>query len=202
MAKLTETFLNYFGRKFTTRFGTKGVSITPGEGAPTDTDEIQKAARKMVQEVFESGGKVGIAPGKGLGFKAEPFSVGRMLSEIFQGIGSNELRNQLVESGNKFIIDLFTNADLGLVVKEEAETQSKLFKQATEIYKSVFGEDLKEGVSGIKQVKKAFKEVFPDRPAVELRPIEARISSRGVAKRGLMPEVMESIVNNLIGSTA
>ncbi len=222
MARITETFLNYFGRKFSTRFGTKGVSVTPASPGEMNK-EVHAKAVKMLQSTFAKGGKVEVAPGAGLGYAKTPRSVGEMAAEMFEsGINLQKLNKynegksikdrvdfddvkslsaQLRESGNKFILDLFTDASQGLVVKEEADRQSKLFAKANNLYQMAFGESLRDGVSGIKQVQERYTKSIGKEPFIA-KPIEARISSRGIVKRGLMPEILEGIVNNLIGSTS
>lgn len=207
-AKLSETFLNYFGRKLSTRFGTKGVSVTPGK-IPTDIQEIQDVAKAM------AGGLVAkVEPGAGLGFAKMPKSVGEMISDMLEKTLSGEdlgwadmfsqeilddLITRLRASGNKFIVDLFTEASYGIVSKEEAEKQKKLFSETANVYSELFGKSLMGGVKGIEQVQEDYVDKLGQAP-FKLQPIEARISARGVAKRGLMPEVLEGMVNNLIGS--
>lgn len=213
-AKLTETFLNYFGRKLTTRFGTKGVAITPRSG------ELPRAIGDLedVGKFIERGFKAGVKTGPGLGVAAMPKSIGQLLAEMFEEYAgltkgkellsenvARELSQQLRESGNKFIIKLFTDAEEGLVTKEEAESQRKLFSEAAFQFKRVFDTELPKDMAGIYKVQdeyiKYFAELGKDRAPFELKPIEARISTRGIAKRGLMPEVLEGLINNLIGST-
>ena len=202
IAKLTETFMNYFGRKFATRFGTKGVSVTTG-GLPSN---IQDEAD--VAELLKAGFKGKIATGVGLGVAKMPKSIGQLLSELFEdvlgepGPAGRKLNQTLIESGNKFIIEMFRDAEAGLVTKEEAAKQAKLFADVVEGYKKVFAAELPSGISGIKEIKEVYTERFGKEELYELKPIEARISARGIAKRGLMPEVLEGIVNNLIGTTA
>jgi len=211
-AKIAETFLNYFGRKLSTRFGTKGVSVSPLT-PPTEIKEL-----KDITKLISGGFKLGVAPGEGLGYAKMPRSVGQMMAEMFEeyfkmtkgrGLLSEtvtaELSKQLRESGNKFIIDLFKDASKGLVTEAEAGQQRDLFKKSSTYFKRIFDVDLPKDMEGIKRVQKEytsyFKELGEERAPFELKPIEARISSRGIAKRGLMPEPMEAIINNLIGST-
>jgi TP901 family phage tail tape measure protein len=210
-AKLTETFLDYFGRKLATRFGTKGVSITP-ETAPTEFREYQELAKLMA-----SGMKAKIVPGEGLGYAPVPKSAGtlvsEMLSDAFKGLHTaeapKELHDKLIESGNKFISDLFK--DTRLVSEDEAKKQTELYERVNKIWTEKFGEELPTGPSGIKKIRKLYEtnetsaengiiEEGESRSAYTMQPIEARISARGIAKRGLMPEVLEAIINNLIGS--
>jgi TP901 family phage tail tape measure protein len=214
-AKITETFLNFFGRKLSTRFGTKGVSVTQRYGElPKGIESIEDVA-----EFIQKGFKAGVAPGPGLGVAKLPKSVGRMLAEIFDTIptqAKNEIdeldifgeevladfNKKLRESGNKFVIDLFKDARLGLVTTDEAREQRDIFKTAIRVFREAFGKELpKDTVEAIDFIRDQYKEIIK-RPAFEFKPIEARISSRGVAKRGLMPEILEGIVNNLIGTTA
>ncbi len=209
-AKLSETFLNFFGRKFTTRFGTKGVSVTQqgGKALPKDIKSIED-----VSKFIRGGFKAGVKAGPGLGVAKIPKSVGELLSQIIEeeapklkGVFDRDvlefLQQQLEESGNKFIIDLFTDASKGLVTEQEAKKQRAIFEGAAAVFKRGFGTELPTGASGIKEIKGAFQERFPEESLFDIKQIEARISSRGIAKRGLMPEILEAIVNNLIGSTA
>ena len=207
-AKLSETFLNYFGRKLSTRFGTKGVSVTPGK-IPTDIKEIRDVAKAM------AGGLVAkVEPGAGLGFARMPKSVGEMIADMLEDTLSNEnfdwsdifsqevladLIDKLRASGNKFIIDLFTDVNYGIVSKREAEKQRKLFEETANVYSKLFGKSLMGGIKGIEQVQEDYVDKLGEAP-FKLQPIEARISARGIAKRGLMPEVLEGMVNNLVGS--
>ena len=204
-AKLTETFLNYFGRKLSTRFGTKGVSVTPAHGElPKDIGGIEDVVKFM-----KAGFTTGVATGPGLGVAKVPKSVGQMVSEIFEKTFgslntakvSMELHNQLIDSGNKFVIEMFKDAATGLVTEEEATKQSKLFEKVTKIWQGEFGSPLPTGPSGIKEIKGLYQE-GTGRDPFAMQAIEARISSKGIAKRGLMPEILEGLVNNLIGSTS
>ena len=204
-AKLSETFLNYFGRKLSTRFGTKGVSISAKEAQlPEGISSLEDVASFM-KRGFET--KVA-PPGTGLGIAKMPKSIGELVSELLENeLGFRhapeagiELHSRLVKSGNKFIIDMFKDASEGLVTKEEAAKQAKLFQDASEAFRKTFGVDLPEGKLGIEKIRKLYGKRFGEEKLSTLQPIEARISARGVAKRGLMPEVLEGMVNNLIGS--
>ena len=194
-AKITETFLNFFGRKLATRFGTKGVSVTVPKAAelPGGISGTEDVA-KFIQAGFKSKVAVG-----GLGFRQEQKSVGQLLSDLLEDEGP-ELHNRLIESGNKFILDLFKPTDIRIVTEEEAKKQVKLFQDATEAYKKAFVTEFPSGVAGIREIKELFVERFGEEKLTTFRPIEARISSKGIAKRGLQGDVLEGIVNNLIGS--
>jgi len=204
-AKLTETFLNYFGRKLVTRFGTKGVAVTPTT-PPTEIKEYKDIARAMA-----SGLKAEVVPGAGLGFAKIPKSMGQLLSEMlsesdidrmFNKDVLDSLTKRLEESGNKFILDLFTDASKGLVTSEEAKKQQDIFKETSSAFKKAFGEELpKDSMEAVKFIRDKYKREIGEGEIFELKPIEARISARGIAKRGLMPEVLEVLVNNLVGST-
>lgn len=207
-AKLTEIFLNYFGRKLATRFGTKGVAVGP-TAIPTEIKEIQDIAKAMA-----GGLAAKVEPGAGLGFARMPKSVGEMIADMLENtlagedlgwadIFSKEVLSDLIDrlraSGNKFILDLFSEASHGIVTKEEAEKQKRLFVESADVYQKLFGQALSGGVTGIEKVQEDYVEQLGKAP-FKLQPIEARISARGIAKRGLMPEVLEGMVNNLIGS--
>jgi len=209
MAKMSEVFLNYFGRKLSTRFGTKGVSITPTT-PPTEIKEY-----KDIIKGIASGLEAKVMSGEGLGYAKMPKSMGQLALEILEDIqriheifdekSLDDLSNRLRESGNKFIMDIFKDASKGLVTEEEAMKQKELFEDTFRMFakmsKMGLGERLKSGVPGIEQMVEQYAEQFGERrKPFELRPIEARISARGIAKRGLMPEVLEGMMNNLIGS--
>lgn len=210
-AELTEIFLNYFGRKLSTRFGTKGVSITPPK-IPTEIKELQDVATAM-----SAGLGAKVKPGAGLGFATRSKSTGSLLSEMIEtklndssidftksGLNALDLRSladQLEKSGNKFIIDLFNDASYGIVTKEEATKQKELLNRSMDAYVKLFEEPLQLGSKGIEQIQEKYIDLVK-KPVHTLEPIEARISARGIAKRGLMPEVLEGMVNNLIGTTA
>jgi len=203
-AALTEVFLNFFGRKFTTRFGTKGVSVTQ-QGDP----ELPKRIKSIedVSTFIKRGFRAGVKPGPGLGVAEVPKSMGQLLSELMKaeggmaGAAGLKMHDMLIESGNKFILEMFKDASKGLVTEEEALKQKKLFTDVSQVFKSMFDVELPSGVAGIKEIKDISKTRFGEEALTEFKPIEARISSRGIAKRGLMPEVLEAVVNNLIGST-
>ncbi|MFA5396084.1 MAG: 3'-5' exonuclease, partial [Methanogenium sp.] len=199
-AKLTELFMNYFGRKFSTRFGTKGVSMTPKYG------ELPKGISSLedVGKYIKSGftGKIDLGS-EGIGWSKVPKSMGELLSDMLEFKGDTELKDRLLESGNKFIVDLFKDVKQGFVGKDEAEKQKDLFADVTKKlaeHGDIFGEDLKDGLEGIAQITDRYKKMYSEKLLYTMQPIEARISARGVAKRGLMPEVLEGMVSNLVGT--
>jgi len=213
-AKLSEIFLNTFGRKIATRFGTKGVAITPGV-VPTATKEVQKALEE-VRKTIVGGAKAKVVPGAGLGYAKVPRTAGELLADIIgeeapklskagESIFSDKvlefLQESLVKSGNKFVQELFTDASKGLVTKEEAKKQKAIFDAATKFIEEAFRVKLPTGAAGIKEIQDIFTGLFPKESLFEFQPIEARISARGVARRGLQSEVLEGIINNLIGTT-
>lgn len=206
-AKITETFLNYFGRKFTTRYGSKGVSVTP-----------ESSVLKTLLETFDPGQlpkiKV-LSPeergGAALGTAVLPKSMGELASEILgkelpklikegmSGQAVKALQTQLVNSGNKFIIDLFSGASAEKFVAPEEITAGKsTFSKLKNAFDKI-GIDLDRDIAGISQIQTEFKkkvgaELFKETP------IDIRISAHGLAKRGLQTEVLESVMNNIIGT--
>ena len=181
-AKIAEVFLNYFGRKFATRFGTKGVSVA-------------------------------VKPGEALGYARIPKSMGDLLAELLTKATRQAddavkaqvkgLARELRRAGNAFILDLFTDASKGFVTEETAQKYKKLFDRAYKAFEEFFDKELPRNLEGIKTIKEVYKETFGGEGKLyEEKPIEARISSRGIAKRGLMPEVMEGLVTNLLGASA
>jgi len=179
-AKLAEVFLSEFARKFATRYGTKGVSVTPvGE--------------------------------KGLGEVTRPKSMGQLASELLskadlpKAIGDidvSQLQKDLVYSGNKFIIDIFSDASnmiaQTMMDPKEVEEQADIFNKFTQVMESVYGVSMKRDIEGIKQLKEFYKEKVK-KDVLETIPIDVRISTAGVIKRGLQPEFMETIMGNIIG---
>ncbi len=191
-AKLAETFLNYFGRKLTTRYGSKGVSITP-------TQQIGGLG-KIIQSEF--GKKIKVDPTASLGYQRAPKSLGKMASELFSLKGgkdvSEDLKNRLKESGNKFLIDMFH--DVNIVATDEAIKTKKLYEEFAARWQEVFKSEVPTpGVAGIKAVRGAYTKTFGEERAFDIKPIDVRISSYGAAKRGLQTEFMESIFSNIAG---
>jgi len=181
-AKLTEYFLNYFGRKFATRFGTKGVSVAVKPGEALGYAKVQKTAGELLAELITSQLKT-------VPKEFEP--------EI------KALTKSLRKYGNAFMIDLFTDAKKGIVTPDVAKSMKDIFTKASDVIKDLFDKDLKPGIEGLKDIKELYIKRFGDKRALYRKlPIEARISSRGIAKRGLMTEVLEGMVNNLLGATA
>ena len=196
IAKLTEVFLNHFGRKFSTRYGTKGVGVS--------VPEIQSAGD--ISKFLKGGFKAKVAPG-GLGVVERQKSMGELSVEILEdvfgsGAVKDELKTKLLESGNRFIIDIFTDARKGIVTETQAAEQKKVFNDVVgQFEKAGFAVKDFEGIEGIKKIKEIYTQRFGKEGLVEATPIEARISSYGVAKRGIQAEVLEPIIANLVGST-
>ena len=207
MARITETFMNHFGRKLTTRFGSKGVSLTPTGGA------IQSALQAFGSENLP---KIKVLTKEeraksGLGTAVLPKSMGELASEILGkelpkliDAGMSEkvvksLQTQLINSGNKFILDLFTGVEASkFTVPEETRAGKSAFTGLETAFGKI-GITLEKDIAGIRQIKSEFearvgKETFKERP------IDLRISAHGVAKRGLQTEVLESVMNNIIGT--
>ena len=205
-ARLTEVFLNFFGRKLTTRYGSKGVSVTPqGLDKSTAADIVKaiqafpKAKVKVLTE--EERGKAG------LGVALLPKSMGELLSEVIGKYGDHltksgfkveELQDSLLQSGNKFILDLFKTT--GVVTAEEAFEQSKIYENVVSALDAL-GLNIKNDLEGIKSIRGLYKaEVGEKAPLFKEKPIDVRISSYGIGKRGLQPEFLESIMSNIAGT--
>jgi len=204
-ARLTEVFLNSFGRKFISRYGSKGVSVTPtglGKEEASNALDIIKSFPKA---------KVKVLTGKerekaGLGVALLPRSMGELLSGVVfkhnkelesEGIDTVSLRAQLKESGNKFIFELFKNAEKGLVVPEEALKQQEIFGKASEAFKTLTGRELPGDKSAIQDIRSIFKKAFPKAGVFKEQAIDVRISSTGIAKRGLQPEVLAAVLGSI-----
>jgi len=208
-AKLAETFLNYYGRKFTTRFGSKGVSITPQENTSELGDILAAFPKKSIKVLDDKERKTA-----GLGTVATPKSMGSLVGEILIKNAEKldmskadvyKLNRDATESGNKFMMSMFTDSSLGVVGDKEAKLQEALYERINEALGKL---DLSVGkdISGITDLKKTYKKEVGEETFVE-KPIDIRISSYGAAKRGLQTENLESIMNNVIsanekGSTA
>ena len=205
-ARLTEVFLNFFGRKLTTRYGSKGVSVTPqGLEESTAADIVKaiqafpKAKVKVLTE--EERGKAG------LGVALLPKSMGELLSEVIgkygdhltkTGFDVSELQDSLVQSGNKFVLDLFKTT--GVVTAEEALEQSKIYDNVVSALDAL-GLNIKNDLEGIKSIRGLFKtEIGEEATMFKEKPIDVRISSYGIGKRGLQPEFLESIMSNIAGT--
>jgi hypothetical protein len=181
-AKLAETFMNYFGRKLTTRYGSKGVSVTP-------TDQPDNLG-KILQQF--SGKPITVDPAAKLGYQVAPKSMGKLASELFGPTISKELRDDLKKSGNKFMVDIFH--DPNIVSDDEAEKNKQLYDKFSENWKKQFTTSVPEvGIKGIKSLRETHAKEYGEKSAYDLKPIDVRISSYGAAKRGLQTEFMESI---------
>ena len=182
-AKLVEIFMNQFARKFATRYGTKGVSITAAGEEGLGEVVRPKTMGKLGQELLDR------------------------LAGTVEGINIKDLQSELVKSGNKFIIDMFS-VPTNVIAREmmdpmEVEEQAKIFNDFTKIMKKVYHVDIKRDLEGISQLKEVYRKQLSkkEEDLFEKIPIDIRISSRGIAKRGLQPEFMEAIMGNVIGIT-
>ena len=186
-AQLAEVFMNYFGRKFTTRYGSKGVSVTPEGEAGLGVAKIPKSMGMLASEILGKIEEEGKAPKFG---KAKDVS---------------GMQKDLVESGNKFMISMFSDATdqvaKGLGVEEEIDKQAEVYKKFTALIKRVYGEELPKDVEGIEQLRKLYQAKVGGK-LYEEKPIDIRISARGAIKRGLQPEFIESMLGNVIGQGA
>jgi TP901 family phage tail tape measure protein len=212
-AKLAEVFVNHFGRKFTTRFGSKGVSMTP-QGSFANIMSQHKG--------IIDAGKVKVLDKKerekaGLGVAMMPKSMGELaadlLDPLIEDLGKNtgegknlsKLKKQLIDAGNKFMISMFRDADKGVADAGEANVMQDLYEQFSdkmrEHYDFDFGSggNLKSDIAEIQKLKKAHADAGGKQ--FKERAIDVRISSYGAAKRGLQTEAMEAIINNVIGAS-
>jgi hypothetical protein len=207
-AKLAETYLNYFGRKFTTRYGSKGVSITPTGGG-----NIQNIHQALSQH---TGAQIKVDPSATLGYQVVQKSMGELMSELiekykerliksgtFDDKSLKQLQDELVSSGNKFIIDLFhakSRGGLGILAPDEVKKVGETYDKFSMAWKQIFDKAVpKPGIKGIEGIKTGYQQRIGN-DLTTARPIEMRISSYGAAKRGLQTEFMEVMMNNLIGA--
>jgi len=209
-AKLTEVFLNSFGRKFTTRYGSKGVGVSLARRQEADTSE------QMAERLKDYPGGVKILPEEqrqytGLGTKIQPKSAGEMMAELLEPADTtpeakkltDNLKSKLVDSGNKFIIDMFKSTKEGVAVPEEAKEQQKLFEEVSSMMKDVSGVPLSVNTEEArKQIQDFYKEDMGREEFFKEVPIDIRISSKNIGKRGLQAELLESAMSNIIGGGA
>jgi len=205
-AKLAETFLDYYGRKLTTRFGSKGVSIAPMEGkeAPNIRQVLQKYGEKGVK--VDTRAELGVA--------LLPKTMGELASELIAknakdlesafgketgGADVAKLASDLRNSGNKFLLDLFKRTEGNVaVIREEAENTQQLFDRYAAAFKIISGTLAKTDIAGIEQLTGVYGEQVGGE-LIKAKPIDVRISAYGAAKRGLQTEVMESVFANVAG---
>lgn len=199
-AKIVEEFINQFGRKFTTRYGSKGVGITPTPSEEHFQENIMGALAPFINKGIKT--KIDLDPeSTRLGAVVRPKTMGTLASDLFNSLGvDGGLNEDLVRSGNKFMIDLFHRVgDDALVVPEEAKKAQELFQNFSDIWKSTFGEDITPDIEGIKKLQKTYQDKL-GKDLFEITPIDVRISSYGAAKRGLQPEFLETIMSNVAGT--
>jgi len=199
-AKLAEVFLNYFGRKITTRYGQKGVGVTP---APTNIREVLQYYGGKETKVLPKAERTRA----GLGVAVMPKTMGQLASEILEkeaekletaGMAPAQIKRlstSLVNSGNRFMLDMFKQA--GVLAEDEIKVEKTLFTNLREALKKL-DIDLASDIKGIGELKETYKERV-GKPVFEERPIDVRISAAGVAKRGLQTEVLESVMANVMG---
>ena len=204
-AKLAEVFLSNFGRKFTTRFGSKGVAMSPGGASQELIDVLSKHGDKQIKVLTEDQRKTA-----GLGVAMMPKSMGELMAEMLESstkkgsiakdtdMKADDLSSELRDSGNKFILDMFKDVDLGLVTESEAKKNIAVFDKAV-VAASSLGIDIAQGIDSIRE---AYTEQFKGiegKGLVEAKPIDIRISAFGAAKRGLQTESLEAITSNIAG---
>ena len=206
-ARLTEVFLNSFGRKLTSRYGSKGVSVTPGGLGEEQIGEVGKILKAFPKA------KVKVLTEKerekaGLGVAVLPRSMGELLSEVLdkyqkqlesEGFDVTTLKKMLIASGNKFVLEMFKDAEKAIVVPEEATQQRGVFDKAAKAFEAITGQRLEGDKAAIQQIRNVFtKEIGGG--TVKERAIDVRISSVGIGKRGLQPEVLEAVLSNIAGT--
>jgi len=218
-AKLAEVFLGHFGRKLTTRYGSKGVSIA-SEAGP-DKGDYMSSLKSVLSQYAKEGTKIKVLPsnevakGAGLGTAMMPKSMGELVSEMIdknkdklisaghfkspQAVAG--LKRSLIESGNKFILDMFKDTSKGLVGEKEAKKQQRIFDNFTKAMEDIYGDKgkISSGLGGISKLKDLYSKKTGGALYKEI-PIDVIISSKGIGKRGLQPELLEAVMNNIIGS--
>jgi hypothetical protein len=86
------------------------------------------------------------------------------------------------------------------VTAEEALKQSKIYDEVVSALDAL-GLNIKKDLEGIKSIRGLFKaEIGEEAPLFKEKPIDVRISSYGIGKRGLQPEFLESIMSNIAGT--
>jgi TP901 family phage tail tape measure protein len=208
-AKIAETFLNYFGRKFTTRYGAKGVGVTP-----------TRPVGQILGEAYEKYGVKGVQvlTGKerekaGLGVARLPKSMGELVAEIMEenisalrGKGYSdtkieETKRLFVESGNKFLLDIFKDLDQGVTTAAGATKSKKVFEKYKSVMDILYDDSEVVGqFEEISRLKKRWEDALKEQAKFYKEvPIDIRISAHGLAKRGLQTEILETVMNNIIG---
>lgn len=183
-AELSETFFSHYGRKFTTRYGSKGVGVQP-----TKVDFKED-----------------------LGKQVKPKSMGELVSDMLStsegkkvfdesGIGGDisKLKEDFAAAGNKFLISFMRDAEKGIVDENTAKRARDIFNKYTDIIEKLGGSVTGESVEDIKNLKNLYKEKVGGDLTKEV-PIDMRISSKGIGKRGLQPEVLETVFGNVSGT--
>ena len=210
-ARLAEVFMNYFGRKFTTRHGSKGVGITASGGMRFDDKfkQLEESLSKGLDIKVLSESEQKKLQDAGLGIAYLPKTMGQLAAEIIEtALGSNaevELREKLIASGNKFIVDLFKDVNKGLIPdtkisRDKAEGLSKTFDKFVELLgpqgKAFEG---KSDIESIGILKDLYKKTVSNPSLYERTPVDLRISAYGAGKRGLGSEVLEMVTSNIAG---
>ena len=90
-ARLTEVFLNYFGRKFFSRYGSKGVAAFPSGLGNQQQNEVISALKQFPDATIKVLSKKERKTA-GLGVAILPRSAGEILSELFGKDVSDELK--------------------------------------------------------------------------------------------------------------
>jgi TP901 family phage tail tape measure protein len=207
-AKLAEVFLNYFGRKFTTRYGSKGVGVSPpGEVRLPDIMSAFPNMATKIQPAEEREAAV-------LGTAIRPKSMGRLIVEMLDKqareaekvLGGKkkfeELKSKLTESGNMFMLNMFKSLSKGILVPRDARKQQKLFTEVNKLMRDLYGEGLKSDITGVIRLKERYqKELKEQAKLYEETPIDVRISAYGAGKRGLQAEVLEKALGNIRGGS-
>jgi hypothetical protein len=188
-AKIAETFLNYFGRKFTTRYGSKGVGVTP-----------TRPAGQVLGEAYEKYGAKGVQvlTGKerekaGLGVARLPKSMGELVAEMMEenisalkGKGYSdtkieETKKLFVESGNKFLLDIFKDLDQGVTTVAGVTKSKKVFEKYKSVMDILYDDSEVLGqFEEISRLKKRWESALQEQAKFYKEvPIDIRISAHG-----------------------
>ena len=132
-----------------------------------------------------------------------PKSMGELVSELFSAAGSEKnLAKELESSGNKFIVDMFKDVEKGIVTPEEAVKNKDLFNRFSVAMRDLYGADVSSDLEGINQLKDLYITKLKKKETALYKevPIDIRFSSKGIGKRGLQTEIMESVFSNIAGT--
>lgn len=222
---IAETILNHLGRKFTTRYGSKGVSIAAEQHQ--DPLEAGNTFGKLMSAYGNKGIKIATDRERaGIGTAITPKSMGQLISEVITNKSDSlvaagmdrptiaSLASEVAKAGNKPFIDTFK--DTRFVSEDEAAKNIATFDKVATVLDKLsvkLDKDISQKASlyNIGSIKSLYTRSFENVPEhqrqslgvgmYEEKPIDIRISAYGAAKRGLQTEVFESMMNNMSGGT-